>query len=76
MRYGCVSCRCGTCAVKVKPTDNLIPMADDERNLLTNMQLPTDGSIRLGCQTRIKEGQVEVDIDFQDKYSPDKGLLE
>ena len=53
-----------------------MPMADEERDLLTSMQLPTDGSIRLGCQTRIKGGQVEVDLDFQDKYSPDKGLLE
>ena len=76
MRYGCVSCRCGTCAVKVEPAANLVPMADDERALLTNMHLPTDGSIRLGCQTRIKDGTVNIDIDFQDKYSPDKGLLE
>lgn len=76
MRYGCVSCRCGTCAVKVDPAANLMPMADDERALLTSMNLPTDGSIRLGCQTRIKDGTVNVDLDFQDKYSPDKGILE
>ena len=76
MRYGCVSCRCGTCAVRVDPPANLMPMADDERVLLTNMNLPTDGSVRLGCQTRIKDGKVDVDLDFQDKYSPDKGMLE
>ncbi len=76
MRYGCVSCRCGTCAVKVDPAANLMPMADDERALLDNMKLPIDGSIRLSCQTRIKDGTVNVDLDFQDKYSPDKGLLE
>ena len=76
MRYGCVSCRCGTCAVKVEPAANLIPMADDERALLASMNLPTGGSIRLGCQTRIKDGQVKVDLDFQAKYSPDKGILE
>ena len=76
MRYGCVSCRCGTCAVRVNPAANLMPMADDERALLTNMNLPTDGSIRLGCQARIKDEKVEVDLDFQDQYSPDKGLLD
>ncbi len=75
MRYGCVSCRCGTCAVRVEPAANLTPMADDERALLASMHLPTDGSIRLGCQTRIKEGQVDIDLDFQDQYSPDKGFL-
>ncbi len=75
MRYGCVACRCGTCAVKVDPPLQLIPMADDERDLLANMNLPTDGSIRLGCQTRIQDGSVDVDLDFQDQYSPDQGLL-
>lgn len=52
-----------------------MPMADDERALLSTMNLPTDGSVRLGCQTRIKDGQVDVDLDFQDEYSPDKGII-
>lgn len=76
MRYGCVSCRCGTCAVQVSPSSNLVPMAEDEKELLTRMQLPVDGSIRLGCQTKIACGTVEVDLDFQAKYSPDQGILE
>ena len=76
MRYGCVSCRCGTCGVAIKQhQENLVPMADDERNLLEQMQLPTDGSVRLACQTKIEKGTVVVDLDFQQKYSPDKGIL-
>lgn len=76
MRYGCVSCRCGTCGVKIaKNKENLVPMADDERSLLEQMNLPTDGTVRLGCQTRIKKDTVVVDLDFQQKYSPDKGIL-
>ncbi|MDE3268822.1 MAG: 2Fe-2S iron-sulfur cluster-binding protein [Pseudomonadota bacterium] len=76
MRYGCVSCRCGTCGVRIaQHPENLVPMADDERELLRQMQLPTDGTIRLGCQTKIKQDTVVVDLDFQDKYSPDKGIL-
>lgn len=76
MRYGCVSCRCGTCAVRVDRPDNLQPMASDEQELLKRMNLPTDGSIRLGCQAKIADGTVIVDLDFQQQYSPDSGLLE
>ena len=76
MRYGCVSCRCGTCAVRVDRPENLQPMADDERELLKRMKLPTGGSIRLGCQAKIADGTVTVDLDFQQQYSPDSGLLD
>lgn len=76
MRYGCVSCRCGTCAVRVDRPENLQPMANDEQELLERMKLPTDGSIRLGCQTKIADGTVTIDLDFQQQYSPDSGLLE
>ena len=75
MRFGCVSCRCGTCAVQVEGKENLVPMADDEKQLLEKMKLATDGTIRLGCQTKIQKGEVVVDLDFQEKYSPDKGIL-
>lgn len=76
MRYGCVSCRCGTCAVRVDRPDNLQPMANDEHELLKRMNLPTNGSIRLGCQAKIDDGTVVVDLNFQQQYSPDSGLLE
>ena len=75
MRYGCVSCRCGTCAVEVDKPGNFSPMDEDERQLLARMQLPTDGSVRLGCQAKIAQGEVRVDLAFQKKYSPSKGML-
>jgi len=72
IRYGCASCRCGTCAVSVEGGDNLKPMAEDERALLSRMGLVTDGQVRLACRARIQEGSVTVDIDFQSTYSPDQ----
>ncbi len=72
MRYGCASCRCGTCGVKVQG-GVLTPMRADESNLLARMKLPIDGTVRLGCQARVLDGQVEVDLAFQDTYSPDAG---
>ena len=72
IRYGCASCRCGTCAVRVEPVDELKPMSPQELELLQRMNLAIDGSIRLACQARIVSGQVAVDIDFQDSYSPDE----
>ena len=40
------------------------------------MRLPVDGTIRLSCQARILDEDVKVDLDFQDQYSPDKGILD
>ena len=73
IRFGCASCRCGTCGVKVAGAAELTPMKPDEKALLKRMDLATDGTIRLACQTRILDGAVEVDLDFQDTYSPDQG---
>lgn len=73
IRFGCASCRCGTCAVEVK-SGVTSPMRDNEKELLERMKLPIDGSIRLACQAKVLEGQAVVDLSFQDKYSPDVGL--
>ena len=56
-------------------SDNqLSPPKDNELELLATMRLPLDGSVRLSCQARILSGTVNVDIAFQDCYSPDSGL--
>jgi ferredoxin len=75
IRFGCASCRCGTCAVAVELGANgeVKPMQADEKALLTRMRLATDGSVRLACQTRILAGKIAIDLAFQDTYSPDQG---
>jgi ferredoxin len=74
IRFGCASCRCGTCGVKVSEPQAFLPMKDDEKILLTRMKLSTTGEVRLACQARLS-GTVDtaVDISFQDTYSPDDG---
>jgi len=54
------NCACTTCHVFVLDgMANLAPMSDDERVLLeSNDKL--DSNSRLGCQSRIKAGQVTV----------------
>ncbi len=71
IRFGCASCRCGTCGVAVSGTGTLTKMKHDEQALLLRMGLNTNGTIRLACQTRIESGEVAVDLSFQDTYSPD-----
>ena len=71
IRFGCASCRCGTCGVKVLQQENLDQMGPPEAQLLERMKLPTDGSIRLSCRARIVKDSCEVDLDFQDTHSPD-----
>lgn len=75
IRYGCASCRCGTCGIKIETdqSSNLSPMRSNERELLARMHLPVDGTVRLACQTRIVSGLVTIDLDFQNTYSPDDG---
>lgn len=70
LRYGCASCRCGTCAVQVSSPGALSAMRPDEETLLKRIGLPLDGTIRLSCQARVS-GDVTVDISYQDTYSPD-----
>jgi len=76
IRFGCGACNCGTCAVKVSPKDKVSPMGFLERTLLKKMQLPLDSSVRLSCQTKVLNDDVEVDLSFQEKYSPDRGIIE
>lgn len=81
IRFGCASCRCGTCGVRVevKGGAELSKMREDEAALLTKMALPLDGTVRLACQTRlVADGgapgaEVIIDLKFQDEYSPDQG---
>jgi ferredoxin len=74
IQYGCASCRCGTCGIRVDSGNGtLSPMAADERQLLAKMSLDTAGEIRLACRARIMDGTVRVDLAFQLTYSPDQG---
>lgn len=70
IRFGCASCRCGTCAVSVQGNGNLSVMEDDERALLARMGLAIDGTVRLSCRARILQGEVSVDLGFQSSYEP------
>ena len=74
IRFGCASCRCGTCGVKVAPSEAFYPMSQDEFALLTRMKLPTNGDVRLACQAK-QTGNLDatIDLSFQDTYSPDDG---
>jgi ferredoxin len=76
IRYGCAVCRCGTCGVAVSfdaQDSKLSEIASTEQKLLEKMELPLDGSVRLACQARVLEGSVDVDLAYQDTYSPDDG---
>lgn len=73
IRFGCAACSCGTCAVKVDVRGTVSEMKDNERALLNRMKLPVDGTVRLSCQTRVMQGAVDVDLAFQETYSPDQG---
>ncbi len=70
-RFGCASCRCGTCGVKVSGAGILSPMQKNEKDLLLKMGLDPSQGIRLACQARIMTGEIEVDLEFQNTYSPD-----
>ena len=72
IRYGCGACSCGTCAVKVSDLKALLSMEEDEKKLLEKIDLATSGEIRLSCRARLTDQNFEVDLDFQDSYSPDK----
>ncbi len=74
IRFGCASCRCGTCGIKVSNPSAFHPMSHDERLLLHRMRLPTTGDIRLACQAKSTGAlDTDVDVSFQDTYSPDDG---
>lgn len=73
LRFGCASCRCGTCAVAVGGPGLLSPMEPPETALLGKMGVRVDGTVRLACQARLIEGDVTVDVKFQDEYDPADG---
>lgn len=78
IRFGCSACRCGTCGVRItEGSVNLSAMQENERALLIRMKLSTEGDVRLACQARIageENSSVEIDLNFQNQYSPDTGL--
>lgn len=71
IRFGCASCRCGTCGVLITAGANqLSAMKPDEEKLLKRLKLPLDGSVRLACQARAM-GDCVIDLEFQDTYNPE-----
>jgi ferredoxin len=74
IRYGCGACRCGTCGILIEVDGEVSGIQPNERELLERMHLPLDGTVRLACQTRVKSGTVRVDLDFQNRYSPESGI--
>lgn len=71
IRFSCGACQCGNCGVAVKVTGALSPMEANELALLTDLGLAIDGSVRLACRTKVVDGLVEVDLDFQPTYDPE-----
>lgn len=71
IRFGCASCRCGTCAVRIQPSSGVSPMEEEERALLDRMGLELSGDIRLSCRAKVKDSDLMIDLGFQDTYSPD-----
>ena len=69
IRYGCASCRCGTCAVKVLH-GKLSAMEDDERKLLQKVRVLQGDQIRLSCRAKITTTDCAVDLAFQKTYNP------
>lgn len=70
IRFGCAACSCGTCAVKIN-TGEPSPMNPPEENLLKTLGIyQEDLSVRLSCQARISDTDLEVDLSFQQTYSP------
>lgn len=56
------NCACTTCQVFVESgMENIVAMSDDERSLLEVNDKLVDKA-RLGCQSRVKSGTVEVRI--------------
>ncbi len=71
IRFGCGSCRCGSCGITWTGDATLSGMQNDEKALLEKMGLdPTTNNIRLACRAKVEQGEITVDLDFQDTYSP------
>lgn len=67
IRFGCSSCRCGTCAVELI-SGNLSEMDADEKSLLEKIGILNEGHIRLSCKARVQDNDATVDLNFQEKY--------
>ncbi len=77
IRYGCGACRCGTCGIAVDDSSAKLSEIDiHEMAMLKKIGLATDGSVRLACKTKIISGDLIVDLDFQDTYSPGEDFEE
>ncbi len=60
------NCSCSTCRIFVlKGAENLSPMEEGERQILDSFDLKPP--YRLGCQSFILNGEVEVEIPDRDK---------
>ena len=71
IRYGCGALRCGTCAIKVVLAEGEISfLTPDEKAMLERLKLPVDGSVRMACRAKANSGKFELDLSFQDTYSP------
>ena len=75
IRFGCASCRCGTCGIRVFQPEALLGMGPDEKALLERMGLDAStGLIRLACRAKLTgHDNLTVDLSFQDEYTPDGG---
>ena len=62
LKYGCASCRCGTCVAKVSGKAN--EMQEDEKSLLSRMGLLQAG-IRLVCRLVVAEYDLVIDLESQ-----------
>ena len=72
IRFGCSSCRCGTCAIKLNK-GKLSDIQLDEHQLLEKLDIyQSDQSVRLSCRARVLDSDCEVDLKFQKTYDPSK----
>lgn len=68
------NCSCSTCRIVVlKGAENLSPMETDEAEVLDSFDLKAPH--RLGCQTRVLQGEVEVEIPSRDRKPRDSKIL-
>lgn len=71
IRYGCGSCRCGTCAIKLT-SGSLSLMQEDEKELLKDMEILDGNRVRLSCRARLTHENCTVDLNYQNQYDPSR----
>lgn len=74
IRFGCASCKCGTCAVKIDSSQGSLNEIDaDERKMLDKLRLSDSPDVRMACKARVMSGNLTVDLEFQNQYDiPDE----